>query len=435
MYLLYNILIWLVLPLVAGYHLYRSVSRGRPAAFGPRFGFLGREERKILAGRRPIWVHAVSVGETIAVKPLLAQLKERYPETPLVLSNMTETGRSVAATLPEVDLAIYFPFDYPFAVSRLLAVVNPRLVIIVETELWPNFLKEARRLQIPAMIVNGRISDRSYRRYLKLAGFFRAVLANLAACCMQSREDGERIIGMGGDPDRVTVTRNLKFDIPCRTHSEAELMAIRNRYGLAATSFVFTAGSTHQGEEGAVLTAFSSLRQAGAPAQLVLVPRHPERAGEVAELIAGHGLTFRLRSSLRDEGEMLGEDEVLLVDTIGELMPLYAVSDLVFVGGSLVPVGGHNLLEPASLGVATLFGPHMNNFRDIAAMSLSYGSACQVGDADALASEAAALYRDPSGRRLMGESGRRLIAEQGGATGLNMAVVDRLLGGADHGGR
>jgi 3-deoxy-D-manno-octulosonic-acid transferase len=429
MYLLYNTLIWLALPLVSAYHLYRSAGRGRPAAFGPRFGFLGRDRMAELGGRRPIWVHAVSVGETIAVKPLLVELKKRYPATPLVLSNMTETGRAVAASLPEVDLAIYFPFDYPFAVSRLLATVNPCLIVIVETELWPNFLKAARRRGIPAMIVNGRISDRSYRRYLKLAGFFRTVLGNLAACCMQSREDGERIIGMGARPEQVSVTRNLKFDIPCRTTTGEEKLAIRSRYGIAASDFVLTAGSTHQGEDGAVLAAFAALRQTGAPAQLVLVPRHPERAGELAGLIASHGLTCRLRSSLGGAGAALGDGEVLLVDTIGELMPLYAVSDLVFVGGSLVPVGGHNLLEPASLGIATLFGPHMSNFRDIAAMSLSYGFARQVRDGDDLARETIALYRDPRARRLMGDNGRRLIAEQGGATGLNMEVIGRIMAG------
>ncbi|HZV81163.1 MAG TPA: 3-deoxy-D-manno-octulosonic acid transferase [Geobacteraceae bacterium] len=429
MYLAYNVLICLALPLIVVYHQYRSASRGRPAAFLPRFGFLGRDKLEILAGRRPIWVHAVSVGETIAVKPLLAELKRRYPESPIVLSNMTETGRSVAESLRDVDLVIYFPFDYPFAVTRLLATVNPRLVVIVETELWPNFLRSARRLGIPTMIVNGRISDRSYGRYRTLRSFFAAVLGDLAACCMQSREDAGRVIALGAPESRVVVTRNLKFDIPCPNFARMEREAIRNRFAIPESVFVFTAGSTHQGEDGAVLDAFAALRQSGAQAVLVLVPRHPERSGEVAGLISGRGLSYRLRSSLRDQNETLGEGDVLLVDTVGELMSLYAVSDLVFVGGSLVPVGGHNLLEPASMGVPTLFGPHMTNFREIAAMSISYASACQVADAGSLAREAVALFQDAEGRRLMRESGRRLIAEQGGATGLNMAVIDRLLRG------
>lgn len=429
MYLIYSILIWLALPLVLAYHLYRSVSRGRPAALLPRFGFVGREELRTLGGRRPIWVHAVSVGETIAVKPLLAELKRRYPERPIVLSNMTETGRTIAASLRDVDLAIYFPFDYTFAVRRLLMAINPSLIVIVETELWPNFLRTARTLDIPAMIVNGRISDRSFRRYLKLSGFFSAVLGDLAACCMQSAADAERITAMGAPAQRVAVTRNLKFDISCRTFGREEQTAIRSRFGIPPLHFVFTAGSTHQGEDEAVLTAFAALRNAGGGAVLILVPRHPERSGEVSGLIQRHGLPYRLRSSLGTQVEPLGEGGVLLVDTVGELLSLYAISDLVFVGGSLVPVGGHNLLEPASLGVATLFGPHMSNFREIAAMSVSYASARQVADAAALSSEAVSLFHDTDGRHLMGENGRRLIAEQGGATGLNMAVIDRLMKG------
>lgn len=429
MILLYNIVILLALPLVVIYHKYRSVSRGRPAAFLPRFGFLATDELQVLEGRRPIWIHAVSVGETIAVKPLLTELKRRYPEMPIVLSNMTETGRSVALSLREVDLAIYFPFDYIFAVSRLLKTVNPCLVVIVETELWPNFLRSARRLGIPAMIVNGRISDRSYQRYKKSRRFFTAVLSDLAACCMQSSDDAGRLIAIGADSRKVSVTRNLKFDIPSRTLTRAELVSIRVRFGIPESVFVFTAGSTHQGEDDAVLTAYAALRRAGAQAQLVLVPRHPERGGDVAGLIARHGLSYRLRSSLGEQGETLSEGEVLLVDTVGDLLALYAVSDLVFVGGSLVPVGGHNLLEPASLGVPSLFGPHMTNFREIAAMSIASGSARQVADAEGLAREATALFLDAEGRRLMGENGRRLIAEQGGATVLNMAVIDRLLRG------
>jgi len=429
MYLIYNILILLALPIVAAYHQYRSAGRGRPAAFLPRFGHLGSEQLELLGGRRPIWIHAVSVGETIAVKPLLVELKKRYPDKPIVLSNMTETGRTVAASLREVDLAIYFPFDYTFSVRRLLRSINPSLIVIVETELWPNFLRTARRLGIPAMIVNGRISDRSFQRYRKLRSFFSAVLGNLAACCMQSAADAERITAMGAPSRKVAVTRNLKFDITCRTLEREELASIRSRFGIPESLFVFTAGSTHQGEDDAVLAAYAALRNSGARAVLVLVPRHPERSSEVAGLIERHGLPYRLRSSPGAHAEPLGVGGVLLVDTVGELMSLYAISDLVFVGGSLVPVGGHNLLEPASLGVAALFGPHMSNFREIAAMSVSYASARQVADADALAREATALFHDADGRRRMGENGRRLIAEQGGATVLNMAVIDRLMRG------
>ena len=429
MYLIYNILIWLALPLIVLYHKYRSAMRGRPAAFLPRFGFLSAEQLKLFAGRRPIWVHAVSVGETIAVKPLLAELKRRYPERPIILSNMTETGRSIALSLREVDLAIYFPFDYPFAVRRLLASLHPCLVVIVETELWPNFLRAARRAGIPTVIVNGRISDRSLQRYLKLGSFFKSVLGDLTACCMQSDEDGRRIISMGAPASRVHVTRNLKFDISCHSYSPAELESIRSRFRIPHDLFIYTAGSTHPGEEEAVLSAFTELQATGVPVVLVLVPRHPERAVAVGELVKRRGVGLVLRSAIGERVADLSSGDVLLVDTVGELLALYALSDLVFVGGSLVPLGGHNLLEPASLGKATLFGPHMTNFRDIAALAQAYGAARQVADADSLAKVSVELLQDEQQRNVMGGNGRQMIAEQGGATGLNMAVIDRLLQG------
>lgn len=430
MHFLYNILIWLAMPFILAYHVYRSVSRNRPAALGARFGFVSADELKRLGGLRPVWVHAVSVGETIAVKPLLTALKKEYPDTPIILSNMTETGRLVASGLATVDLSLYFPFDYSFAVRMMLEKINPRLVVVVETELWPNFFRSARTLGIPVMVVNGRISDRSYGRYLKLRGFFRRVLADLSACCMQSAEDARRIIQVGAPEERVLVTRNLKFDIPAGPMDQEQHRLSREKYRIPEDMPVFTAGSTHQGEEELVLSAYKGLLAQGKRVMLVLVPRHPERAAQVAALVAAHGLSCRCRSSLSREQELFAPGEVLLVDTVGELLSIYALSELVFVGGSLVAVGGHNLLEPASVGKAALFGPHMGNFREIAAMTASYGAARQVSGGEELATAAAELMADEGLRSAMGENGLRLVREQGGATSLNMEVIRKLVGGA-----
>lgn len=430
MHLVYNLVLILITPLLVAYHCYRSVSRGRPSALKERFGSLDPETRKMLAGVRPIWVHAVSVGETIAAKPLLAALKRTYPDRPLIVSNMTETGRTVAKSLNEIDGCIYFPFDYSFAVRRLLQSVDPCLVIIVETEIWPNFLRQAKQLGIPTMIVNGRISDRSYGRYLRLRPFFAPVLAHVTAFSMQSRLDAERIVAVGAPPERVTVGRNLKFDIPAKRFAAAELDEIRDRFGIDGALQVLTAGSTHQGEEAQILDAFCRLKAANGTVVLILVPRHPERAAEVADLLGKYGLNFSLRSRLSTGPERFRSGEVLLVDTIGELMSFYAIADLVFVGGSLVPTGGHNLLEPASLGRPVLFGPHMSNFREIAAMTIDYGAGLQVASADELAANWASLLADAERRNVMGEGGRRLLAEQGGATGLNMETVANILQGA-----
>ncbi|GAM07933.1 3-deoxy-D-manno-octulosonic acid transferase [Geobacter sp. OR-1] len=427
MYLLYNILLLLLLPLIIGWHLYRSASRGRPAALAERFGFI--RELHYGADRRPIWVHAVSVGESVACRPLLKAIKARFPDTPLVLSNMTETGRQVGSGFPEVDRAIYFPFDYPFSVRRLLRTVNPSVIVVVETELWPNFLREAATAGVPVVIANGRISDRSLRGYLRVKAFFRPVLANVSRFCMQGEEDARRIVAIGAPADRVSVARNLKFDIPVAPAAAERKTELRERYAIPAAATVITAGSTHQGEEEAVIASYLELL-AGTPGLfMVLAPRHPERAAAVAELLKHNGIIFRRRSELNPGDPPLLAGQLLLVDTVGELMQFYTLSDIVFVGGSLVPKGGHNLLEPASLGVPVLFGPQMNNFREIAALVKEYGAGCEVADGARLTTEIRQLLADPAGRREMGECGLRLLRENNGATERHMAVIAGLIEG------
>jgi 3-deoxy-D-manno-octulosonic-acid transferase len=429
MLILYEIILWILLPFILLYHIYRSFSRGRPAALLQRFGFIGADVTDKLDGKRPIWVHSVSVGETIAVKPLLSALKKSYPQHPLVISNMTETGRSIALKIIDVDVCIYFPFDFTFAVHRLLSKLKPVLVVVVETELWPNFLRSASSLSIPVAIVNGRISDRSYRNYFRFRSFFNKVLGYAAVFCMQSDEDAVRIRSIGAPSDKVFVTRNLKYDIPFTCSDHEEKGRTRERFGIAEKIFVFTAGSTHKGEDEFVLSAYDSLRKSGASALLVLVPRHPERAGELAAISEKFGIRPVLRSTLLNHGGELKEDEILIVDTVGELIFLYSVSDLVFVGGSLVPVGGHNPLEPASMGVPVLFGPHMSNFREIASLSVDYGVAREVPDPGALKESVLELYNDKEECLRMGEKGGRLLSDQAGSTALNMEIIDRLLKG------
>jgi 3-deoxy-D-manno-octulosonic-acid transferase len=427
MLILYDIILWFLLPFILIYHIYRSFSRGRPVALLQRFGFINAEVTDKLDGRRPVWVHSVSVGETIAVKPLLSALKKSYPQHPLVISNMTETGRSIALKIADVDVCIYFPFDFTFAVHRLLSKLNPVLVVVVETELWPNFLRSARSLSIPVAIVNGRISDRSYRSYFRFRSFFSQVLGYADAFCMQSEEDANRIRSIGATSDKVFVTRNIKYDIPFARVEQEEKGITRKRFKIADKVFVFTAGSTHKGEDEIVLSAYDLLRKSGANALLVLVPRHPERASEVAGIAEKYGLSPVFRSALPKRNELLKENEILLVDTVGDLLSLYTVSDLVFVGGSLVPVGGHNPLEPASCGVSVLFGPHMTNFREIAALAIDYGVAREVLTPEALKESMIELYNDKEMCLRMGAAGCRLLFDQAGSTVLNMEIIDRLL--------
>ena len=430
----YNLLLWGLLPILVPYHAYRSLSRGRRTAFLERFGRIPAEELAQTGGTGTILVHAVSVGETNAALPLLKGIRTRFPGKKIVISNVTETGRSVALKSGATDLCIYFPFDYPFAVRSVLESIRPELVVIMETEIWPNFIKEARRMGIPVLLANGRISDRSFSRYLRFSWFFRPVLRHLSALCMQTPVDASRIEAIGAPAAAVFVGGNLKYDVPVTKAAPEEIAMIKEKYRIPADCFVFAAASTHEGEEGEVLAAYRELVRRDPASFLILAPRHPERAPGVAELIKREGFLFHFRSALEaDTGIPAGG--VLLLDTVGELAGLYRASDLVFVGGSLVPTGGHNPLEPAACMVPVLFGPHMENFREIAGLFVKHcGSEVQVPDAKGLQAELLRLASDGALREELGRRGAGILLESAGATGRHLDVMASLLGpGSDRG--
>ena len=425
--LLYNFVLLLLLPGVVGYHYYRSKSRGRRSAFLERFGRIPEADLARIGGRRVIWVHAVSVGETIASFPLLKGLRSRYPEHLLVLTNVTETGRSVALKSGLADLCLYLPFDYGFAVKAALRKVSPELIILMETELWPNFIAAAAGRGIPVLLANGRISDRSFGRYRRVSWFFRPILEQLSALCMQTGEDAARITAIGAREPSVHVTGNLKYDVPLVRATPQRVAELKKKYRIPGDAFIFTAASTHDGEDEPVLDAYQRLLCCGETSFLILAPRHPERAPAVAELLAKRGIRYRLRSRLAEGTGEPRAGEVLLLDTVGELAGLYAASDLVFVGGSLVATGGHNPLEPASCGVPVLFGPHMENFREVAALFLNSGAGAQVPDAAGLAAAVSKLAGSESSRSEMGQCGTRLLQQCSGATERHLEIAASLL--------
>lgn len=428
LYFIYDILLFLAVPLILPYYLFRWIRRGRlRRGIGERLGFLAGEKRAQLQGADTFWVHAVSVGETVAVRPLLKALKARYPEKKIVLSTVTETGRSIAENIAEVDVCIYFPFDFGFAVRRMLHAIRPSLIVVVETEIWPNFLRSAHRSGIPTVLANGRISDKSFGGYLRFAWVFRPVLENFDALCMQTEEDARRIIAIGALPARVHVAKNLKYDIPVCMVPEEQRASLRATYLIPEGMPVVTAGSTHQGEDEAVLAAFRSLVSDGRQLLLILVPRHPERAEEVAKLAEQMGLGCVRRSCLAGKNDPFRSGEVLLVDTVGELMGIYAISDLVFVGGSLVPVGGHNLLEPASLAVPVIFGPHMNNFREIASRFLQCEGGIQLQEASQFSTVLRQLLDSPEEQRRLGNNGAAILTENCGSTKRHMDIISTIL--------
>ncbi len=429
LFVVYNLLTTLLLPLIIPYHLYRSWSRGRQPALRERFGFLPVTAFAPLQQKQVFWVHAVSVGETIAAKPLLAKLKERYPGCAIVFSTGTETGRAIADTLPQIDLPLYFPFfDWWLAVGRLYGQIRPTAVIVMETEIWPNFLRAARSRGIPVLVANGRISDRSYGRYLRFRWFFRQILPLVDTFCMQSAADAERIVAIGAPPARVQVGNNLKYDLTVQRLDAVARQGERRVWRIGADAQVLVAGSTHAGEDELIVAAYQSLRQELPALRLVLVPRHPERAGEVAALLMRERLQPVLSSGLTANKGALTATDVLLVDQVGKLMDLYALADVVFVGGSLVPHGGHNILEPAAWGVPVLHGPHMHNFRDIAELFAAQQAARVVTDLATLTDVVRELLQTPATARELGDAGARLVAENGGATERHLAALDKLLG-------
>lgn len=424
----YNILsIFLLIPVIF-YHLYRSVSRGRPPAFRERFGLTSSTQLAVLGKKPVIWLHAVSVGESIAARPLLKALRVNYPDHAILISNTTETGRAISSTFPEKDLCIYFPFDFLPAVCSALQSIKPALIIIMETEIWPNFTREAFNRGIPVMLANGRISDRSFGRYLKFSWFFRQPLQLFSALCMQTETDRERIGAIGAPPERTIVTGNLKYDIPYHPVADSERTALREQYAIPADLAVLTAASTHPGEEEIVLSAYRDLIPSCANLFLVLVPRHPERAADVAVLLERMGLPYRRRTTLTAAHvPTFRGGEVLLVDTIGEMMGLYALSDLAFVGGSLKPTGGHNLLEPASLGIPSIFGPHMSNFREIAQLVLQHGAGIQIETPEELAETLRSVATSETLRQVLGQNGLKMMRDNGGATEHHMQQIARYI--------
>lgn len=424
----YNILsIFLLVPVVA-YHLYRSVSRGRPPAFRERFGLISSAELAAIGKKPVIWLHAVSVGESIAARPLLKALRTQYPGHAILVSNTTETGKAISSTFPEKDLCIYFPFDFLPAVCSALKCVKPELIIIMETEIWPNFTREATIRGIPVILANGRISDRSFSRYLKFGWFFRHALQQFSCLCMQTKTDRERIIAIGAPPERTRVSGNLKYDIPFHPVQDDEKADLRRQYAIPDNLTVMVAASTHPGEEELILSAYRELLATCDNLFLVLVPRHPERANEVAVLLERMNLPYRRRTTLAACDEVLFQGrEVLLVDTIGEMMGLYALSDLAFVGGSLMPTGGHNLLEPASLGIPSIFGPHMSNFREIANLVLQYGAGIQIETENKLAETLRSVVTSETLRQVLGQNGLKMMRDNGGATEYHMQKISPFL--------
>ena len=430
MSLLYNFVLLVSAAFLLPYYLLRGLRHGKSRrGIRERLGYYDPDVLAALQAQPFVWIHAVSVGETRAALPLIKRLKKDYPDYRILLTNVTETGRAIAADNSNIDYCLFFPFDFSWAVRRVLTQLRPALILLVETEIWPNFTRQAETLGIPLMLVNGRLSDRSYPRYRRLRLLLKPLLQGFTAFCMQSQQDADRIMSLGGDAARVENTGNLKFDYEHRVVDDQRLQLLRNRYGLCAENTVLVAGSTHDGEEKILLDSYRQItpRIKKQPV-LVLIPRHPERRREVEATLKKSHIDYRLRSQMAAGDDCLRPGQVLLVDTLGEVMDLYALADLVFVGGSLVPVGGHNLLEAALLAKPVLFGPHVHNFKSISTKLMRAGAGVKVQNQQELEQQTVLLLNDSARARAMGEAGQALIVENAGATERTMRHIRKVLG-------
>ena len=419
-YLLYTAAFAALLAAYAPAAVARRVLRGVPTNLRERLGH-GGELSPAPAG----WIHAVSVGEALAAAPLVEAIHRVWPTLPLVVTTVTATGaRVVRDRYAGIATHRFFPLDLPGAVRRTIAAIDPAFFVCMETELWPNTLRALAARGVPTLIANGRLSDRSFRRYRLARRFMRRVLDDVRIFAMQSDEDARRILALGARPERVVVTGNLKHE-PAADPPGATVLWQR-LLGLGRDQPVWIAGSTHRGEEEAVLTAHATAAAEHLGLTLVLAPRHPERVPEVLALVTARGYRAVQRSRLPGERGRFTQD-VIVVDTVGELAQMYAVGEVVFVGGSLVPRGGHNVLEPALRRKPVLMGPHTDNFRDAAGLLTASGGAVVVRDAAAMGLELRRLLADPALASRRGEAGFTAVAAHHGAVRQTLDLVANVL--------
>lgn len=427
MHLLYNLLALVLVVLAAPVFLYRLI---REAGFGERlkqsFGWLPPETVAKVANKNAIWLHAASVGEIVATSPMVKEIKKDMPDSVVVISVVTASGYDMAKRIiPEADGVIFFPLDLPWLSCHVVKKIAPQAFLLVETELWPNFLKASRKAGIPVMMVNGRIGDKSFGNYRYLGSVLQDMLQTVVKFCMQSSIDAQYIIKLGADPQRVMVTGNTKYDQTYTDVSEAEQKLLISQYGFAGQRPIIIAGSTHKGEEESLFASFSKIRNHFPQACLVIAPRDIQRADELVSMAAASGHRAVKRSKL--EKENAGGHNTVILDTIGELGRVYSIADVVFVGGSLIPQGGHNILEPAAHGKPIVVGPHMFNFKDIYAL-LSDRKACITAkDPALLTDKLLAVLENKELSETMSKNARAIIEENRGAAHKNTLQLKLLL--------
>jgi 3-deoxy-D-manno-octulosonic-acid transferase len=432
MYFIYSLLLGLGFLILLPRFILDAFRHGKyVAGFRERLGFV---EPLTKGGRPVVWIHCVSVGETQAARPLVRGLRKRFPEHLIAISTTTLTGQNLAREVFKRDVArvFYFPFDWRWAVRRTLKAIDPDAVLIMETELWPNFLRECKQRQIPVTLVNGRLSEQSFRHYRLIRSFMTRVLSSLTLAIMQTEADADRLRFLGMNSTKTLVAGNLKFDAGTLPKDDSPTRKFRERFNITEDSGLILAASTHTPEEVIILNGLSEVfSRTHSRARLVIAPRHPERFAEVAELITASGFSWAQRTAPSDASDE--QAEVILLDSIGELDSVYPLAAIVFVGGSIGNTGGHNILEPAALGTAVITGPNTYNFRSIVDTFVEAGAIIQLKPMSdsaaivALADMITGLLADPARRRELGRLAQDLVNENRGATERTLESLSTIL--------
>ncbi|MFH1080678.1 MAG: 3-deoxy-D-manno-octulosonic acid transferase [Pseudomonadota bacterium] len=428
MLVLYNILLTLVAALAVPYYGAKVLLTGKYRhSIGPKFGFNRRDLYEGMQGTPRIWMHAVSVGEVTAAAPIIAALRADFPGACLVLSTGTETGQDMARRLvPEATVIIYYPLDIPFVVRKLIRMVRPDIFVLTETELWPNFLQACRGQGIKVVMVNGRLSPRSFNKYYHTRFFWKGILRGIDKMGVISEIDAgyARTIGMA--PEKIHVLGNAKYDGLAAKVSPALREETVSRLNMAVAKRVLVAGSTHEGEETVILDVFRKLLAIYPDFRLILVPRHVERAGKVTNLVRQAGFDSLALTQI-DQGRTMQDEKVLVVNRIGELFKVYSLATVVYCGGSLVPKGGQNILEPAAWGKVVFYGPSMEDFRDEKILLEAAGAGIPVNDGPELADKMLELLRSPEVLASKGQAAGQVVAANSGASQRYAALIRNVL--------
>ena len=427
MHVLYNILAVLIVILAIPVFILRLIrEQGFAQRLWQSFGFLSTQDMEPVAHKDCIWLHAASVGEIVAASPIIKEIREAFPGKPILVSVVTATGYAMAKRIiTDADSIIFYPFDLPFVSYGVVKRIRPSAFLMVETELWPNFLRALRHFSVPVMMVNGRISDKSVGRYRYLGSVLKNMLATVDRFCMQSAIDAEYIVRLGADPRRVVVTGNTKFDQNYTSVTLKEKEDICRQMGLEHAYPVMVAGSTHNGEEDILLTALQQVRKSFPNIKLVIAPRDIMRVEELAGLVSSFGFVAISRTVLQKSHSE--RHDVVLLDTIGELGKIYSIGTIVFVGGSLVATGGHNILEPAAHGKPILVGPHMFNFKDTYALFSKREACITIDSATNLADKILYILNNEQLRLHMQNETLDIIEENRGAAKKSMIYLREIL--------